>query len=90
VSDHIRLSGFDIRAAFPDDKFVDAASFDALQSETTALRADLAQVTAERDRAMEALRKYGHHLAECDYIVNMYECSCGMDQVRAALAPSRV
>ena len=47
MSDHIRLSGFDIRAAFPDDKLVDAASFDALQSETTALRADLARVTAE-------------------------------------------
>ena len=61
MSDHIRLSAFNIgsRVDFneigPDDKFVDAASFDALQSKTAALRADLARVTAERDRARAAL-----------------------------------
>jgi hypothetical protein len=42
---------------------------------------------AGRIREREAaLLKYGHHLAECDYIVDMLPCSCGMEGIRAAIA----
>ena len=55
--------------------FVLATAYDALE--------------AENVRWRDALRKYSHHLAECDWIVNMYECTCGLEQVRAALAPAQ-
>jgi predicted RNase H-like nuclease (RuvC/YqgF family) len=52
----------------------------------------LDKLIAERTRreALEAaLRKYGHHLAECDYIVDMLPCSCGMEGIRAALSSGK-
>ena len=62
-----------------------------MHAETLIAHTNFCNSMAERITQLEAaLRKYGHHLAECDYIVNMYPCSCGLEQVRAALAPVAV